>query len=349
MAENKDEKRTFNFRYIENPDKTLQKWDALNESFKEFGKIDFFFGFLCPICIAEIDVEERVRGEYSTIEKLILKLYHNGLTDGEILSDVTGLNIEMVRNILSVLENSYGHIKDGVLTEDGLNSLETDINIQRYETTRQIQIEGLTGCVLVPELLQTMSGDNPYYDSGETYFIKKYPPSDSVIINLKRDFADILNEYQEYESGIFDRNIEMINSIEIEGSISVECFMVKYSFLPHPFLILPSQAARYIKWVPVAISEANKKVMDELGIRFDREVVVCGDERMEKIVEIYNSINEKDEKEIQSAVGSTPDKFTKKNPETNSFETYQIKEDYKNAIPVVHRFCYGKVDYCEKI
>ena len=175
MAENKNEKQTFYFRYIENPDKTLQKWDKLNESFREFGKIDFFFGFLCPICIAEIDIEERVRGEYATIEKLILRLYHNGLTDSEVLSEVTGLNIEMVKNILSVLENGYGHIKDGVLTEDGLNSLETNINIQRYETTRQIQIEGLTGCVLVPELSQTISGENPYYDSGEPYSIKKFP------------------------------------------------------------------------------------------------------------------------------------------------------------------------------
>lgn len=297
MAGNKDERTSFNFRYIDNPDKTMQKWDKLYESFKKFGKIDFFFGFLCPICIAEIDIEERVRGEYSTIEKLILNLYHNGITESEILSEVTGLNIEMVKNILSVLENGYGHIKDGALTQEGLNSLETDMNIQRYETTRQIQIEALTGCVLVPELMQIISGENPYYDLGEPYNIKKYPPTDSVIVNLKRDFADILNEYQEYEAGIFDRNIEMINSIEIEGSINVECFMVKYSFLPHPFLILPSQTARFVKWVPVSISKSNKETMDKLGIEFDREVVVCSDERTEKIIEIYNTMREKDEKD----------------------------------------------------
>lgn len=349
MAENKDEKRTFNFRYIDNPDKTLQKWDKLNESFKEFGKIDFFFGFLCPICIAEIDIEERVRGEYSTIEKLILKLYYNGLTEAEVLSEVTGLNIEMVKNILSVLENGYGHIKDGVLTEDGLNSLETDINIQRYETTRQIQIEALTGCVLVPELSQTISGENPYYDSGMPYNIKKYPPTESVIVNLKRDFADILNEYQEYESGIFDRNIEMINSIEIEGSISVECFMVKYSFLPHPFILLPSQAARFVKWVPVAISQSNKEEMDKLGIKFDREVVVCSDEKIEKIVEIYNKMFEEDEKKITRFENPNPNQFTKRNPETKNFDTYRIKEDYKNATPIVRDWCFGKVEYCEKI
>lgn len=347
MAENKDEKRNFNFRYIENPDKTLQKWDAVNYSFKEFGKIDYFFGFLCPICIAEIEIEERVRGEYSTIEKLILRLYHNGLTEAEILSEVTGLNLEMVKNILSVLENNYGHIKDGVLTEDGLNSLETDINIQHYETTRQIQIEGLTGCVLVPELSQTISGENPYYDAGQPYSIKKYPPSESVIVNLKRDFADILNEYQEYESGIFDRNIEMINSIEIEGSISVECFMVKYSFLPHPFLILPSQASRFVKWGAIAISKSNKDVMDKFGLRFDREVVVCSDERMERIVEIYSEIQKHDDKEL--AKSSDTDQFFKKNTETDSFDTYRIVDDYKKGVPFVRKWCYGKVEYCEKI
>ena len=44
-----------------------------------------------------------------------------------------------------------------------------------------------------------------------------------------------------------------------------------------------------------------------------------------------------------------PDQFTKRNPETKSFDTYRIKEDYKNATPIVRDWCFGKVEYCEKI
>lgn len=348
MAENRDEKRKFNFRYIEKPDKTLQKWDSVNKGFKEFGKLEYFMGFLCPICIAEMDIEERVRGEYATIEKLILRLYHNGVTEAQLLSDLTGLNIEMVQNILSVLENGYGHIKDGVLTEDGMNSLVSDINIQRYETTRQIQIEGLTGCVLIPELSQTFSGDNPYYDAGQPARIKKYPPSESVIVNLKKDFADVLNEYQEYESGIFDRNIEMINSIEIEGSISVECFLVKYSFLPHPFIILPSQAARFVRWMPVAISKSDKEILDKCGISFGGEVYVCSDERIEKLVEICEINSRIDEKLVKETDKLKNNCFEKENPETGETEVYKITENHKEGIPVILTGSCGKVVYCEK-
>ncbi len=346
MAENhKNEKKGFFFKYIEKPDKVLQKWDSVNKDFKAFGKIEYFLGFLCPICIAEMNIEERVRGEYSTIEKLILKLYHNGITQPDLLSDFTGLNLEMVQNILDVLENSYGHIKDGVLTEDGRNSLECDINIQRYETTRQIQIEGLTGCVLIPELSQTMPGDNPYYDKGQPANIIKYPPSDSVIVNLKQDFADILNEYQAYESGIFDRNIEMINSIEIEGNINVECFLVKYSFLPHPFLILPSQASRYVRWIPVAISMSNKEVMDKYGISFRRDVPVCSDTRIDMLLDIYESNRQLDEVSIKDYEAD----FEKENAETGNIERYSITDDHKNHIPIVRPGCRGIVEYCEKI
>ena len=141
----------------------------------------------------------------------------------------------------------------------------------------------------------------------------------------------------------------MINSIEIEGSISVECFMVKYSFLPHPFLILPSQAARFIKWIPVAISQSNKEAMDKLGIAFDREVVVCSDERIERLVEIYNTMQEYDEKRIENASALNPEQFEKKNEDSGEISRYVVAKDYKNAIPVVHKWCYGKVEYCDKI
>ena len=348
MAENnKEEKKGIRFKYIDNPDKILEKWDTRYEQFKEFGKIEYFLGFLCPICIAEMNIEERVHGEYATMEKLILKLYHNGIIEAQLLSELTGLNIEMIQSILSILEHSYGHIKDGVLTEDGLNSLETNVNIQRFETTRQIQIEGLTGCVLIPELSQTFSGDDPYYNLGQPEHIIKYSPSDNVIVNLKEDFADVLNQHQEYESGIFDRNIEMINSVEIEGNISAECFLVKYSFLPHPFLILPSQAARHVRWMPVAISKSNKEVLDECGIAFAKDAALCSDERMEKLMDVYQSNLFADEQTMKDTEQESY--FEKVNPETDEIEKYHILDDHKKHIPVVRANCNGKVVYCEKI
>ena len=283
----------YNFQYIKNPNNSFRAWMGDRNVFNIFnnaGDIEYFFGILCPVITANVNVTERVRAEYDTIEMLVLKLYSLGVTDAAIISQYTGLKQDMVKNILEVLENGYKHIKNGVVTKEGKQSLAEGLNIHSYRTTKQVQYEGLTGAPLQPAVFQIRNNEEAFFYIKDNSWVHKYEPLPYIDRNVKKEIMDNFNNDDTYR----ERNVEEVHDVVVESCTYVESFIVKYDLLPHPFIVFPHEESLRIKFLPVSISETNAKMLKN-NISFHNYTPrVAPDNDFARLTEIEREMNFKE-------------------------------------------------------
>ena len=258
--------RKYEFRYINSLQHNFNIWVSAQRSWEDFGTVELFYGILCPLITASVEVTERIRAEYDTIEMLVLKLYSLGIKDAAHISQYTGLKPDMTENILKLLENGYKHIENGAVTKEGKKSLKEELNIHSFKTTKQIQFEALTYSLLTPDMFQTTNADEAYFDERDKTKIKRYEPRDKYIDkSIYRDIIENFNSDRYYQG---ERNVEEAHDIVSQTCTYVEAFVVKYSFLPHPFIVFPYKTHRNLKFLPVSMSESNAKILEKHKISF---------------------------------------------------------------------------------
>lgn len=287
MGNQTDNQHEYSFLYLKKPQSQLARWTRKNKELQEFGKMEYFAGILCPVSTANVEVFERTRAEYDTIEFVILKLFASGLQSVENLSSIMGLEKEMVKNVLSVLENTYHHISGTQITDEGRQSLNDGKNIQCYKTTKQVQFEAITGTVLLPVLFQSMSGIEAYYFTRNQESVRRIMPKHYIERDVR---SDIMTNFDHHRKrGTIERNVESIINVSVEDCTYTEAFLVKYDYLPHPFIILPVQGSKSVTWIPVAVSASSEKVLKKEGFEFDYynfDLVVRPDSEFEPLVQL---------------------------------------------------------------
>ncbi len=287
----------YKFKYLSEPNYNyaFKSWCEVTAEFLKHGEIEYFYGLLCPVSSASVNVLERSDAEYDTIELTILKLYSAGIKDSRLISMMMGISRKMVDNILNILKNTYHHIENGALTKEGKKSLDDERNIHTFETVKNVQFEALTGILLKPSMFQSMSGIEAYYGQENVDEIKRFLPKHYIEKDIRQDLKEHIDYHR--ARGIVGRNVEKIISVNVEGVRYTEAFLVKYSFLKHPFLIFPVKGNYKTFWNPVAISESTKKEMDErninfeFGKNFDFDVSVADDSYFSPFVKIETDFN----------------------------------------------------------
>ncbi|MBE7038347.1 MAG: hypothetical protein E7404_05555 [Ruminococcaceae bacterium] len=265
-APKKKKRDKYRFKYLSNPGKHLRNWVDSTPDFLNYGKIEYFYGFLCPVSTASVKVLERANSDYDTLELTILKLYDAGIKDSKVISLLMGINEKMVVNILNILKNTYHHIDDGKLTAEGRTSLNEQKNIQVYETIKTVQFEALTGSIIPPSLSQNMLGIEAYYDQKNIDEIKRFLPKRYIEKNVYDDLIDHLSDHK--MQGVVSRNVEKIISLKIDNIIYTEAFLIKYDFLLHPFILFPVLGRNKTFWNPVSISKAADDAMKKKNLIF---------------------------------------------------------------------------------
>ena len=256
----------YSFLYLKSPQFQFQRWLNRHTEFLNHGKVEYFAGLLCPVSTADAEVIERTRAEYDTIEFIVLQFYRIGITKASHIAEFTGLETEMIKNVLDILENSYHHIKNGQITEEGLQSLKDEKNIQCFQTTKQVQFECITGTVVLPSLFQTLSSIEAYYFLKDPDSIRRIMPKHYIERDIRND---ILKNFEAHKlRGTIERNVEKILDVTVSYCNYTEAFLIKYDFLPHPFLLFAVQGAKNILWMPVAISESTAKEMEKRKLEF---------------------------------------------------------------------------------
>ena len=111
-----------------------------------FNPLDFryIFKVAYPIAILEVDAMERTKEDFPLVEKTILKMYRNHVSNPRIISKALGLTESYVCKVIRLLE-AYGHIAYNQLTELGRESLEQNSSIKMNEEKRKIQVDAITG------------------------------------------------------------------------------------------------------------------------------------------------------------------------------------------------------------
>lgn len=185
------------------------------ELFKQ-GKIKIFQSFFCPISIVEADVKEYVIDEYESVEFLILRLYEAGLHDPLSITNLTGIDVNMVKKLLFAETYTYNHINPdtGELTFAGQNTLKDNLDIDNlfqyalYDVKRELQVDSLTGSLIRADA-EIPKGKMIYYNDA----IKpNVLPKESVIIDKTLE-AEIQTRLQLYINEGYFSDGNTINSI----------------------------------------------------------------------------------------------------------------------------------------
>ena len=256
----------YSFLYLKSPQFQFQRWLNKNPDFSKHGKPEYFAGLLCPVSTADAEVIERTRAEYDSIEFIVLQFYRIGITKASDIAQFTGLETDMIKNVLDILENSYHHIKNGKITEEGLQSLNDEKNIQCFQTTKQVQFECITGTVVLPSLFQTLSSIEAYYFLKNPDSIRRIMPKHYIERDIRKD---ILKNFEQHKlRGTIERNVEKILDVTVSYCNYTEAFLIKYDFLPHPFLLFAVQGSKSVLWMPVAISESTEREMKKRKLEF---------------------------------------------------------------------------------
>jgi len=287
------EEKEYKFQYLTSAGKYLDRWEYIFPEFSKTGRVMYFYPFLCPVSTVNVHFRERTRTDYDTIEYFVLRLYASSVTSPETIADLLAIDLNYVKNIIGLMENSYGHIENGGLTEKGKQSLDDGQNIQVYETTTQVQFESITGTLLRYELWQEMSAIEPYYFQRNPDRYKRFLPIEAIERDITEELTGYLEaELQRYkEKEMIDRNLEEVIGAEVSKLTYTEAFMIRYDFLPHPFILFPVTSGGRLFWNPVAISTSNADIMTRKGLSFkvgkkDLSPVILADSMFESLLEI---------------------------------------------------------------
>ena len=229
--------------------------------------IRIFQHFMCPISIVEADVKEYVIDEYDTVELLVLRLYDAGLREVEAISNLTGIDENMIQKLLTAEKYTYGHINpgNGEITEAGRATLDenTDINhlFQHalYNVKRELQVDSLTGTLIKAEA-ETLKRKMPLFNDKMKPAIL---PRESVEIDneLSREIRERLQLYIDkgyFSEGNTIQDIERIQTKEVRYR---DAYFVQLEGFRFPFIALPylyrdgKDLRRYIE--PICIASTD--------------------------------------------------------------------------------------------
>ncbi|GAM12035.1 hypothetical protein SAMD00020551_0154 [Mesobacillus selenatarsenatis SF-1] len=185
-----------------------------------------------PIAELILELEERSTESFQIVEEAILDLIAAGLTDVDLISDLLGLTPRYVLRIIQTLE-SYGHIRQSELTEQGKQSLKERQSITTYAVIQKIQAELVFKQFLPYSMVQ----------NDETLINRQslVPHRDIVLLpnaTLNDQFtANFLNNTSIYaKDQVLHTNVERIKDIKGQRIKFAPAYLIKFknkiAFLP---------------------------------------------------------------------------------------------------------------------
>ena len=108
-------------------------------------KIELFHQVYYPIAQVEVSMDEKLFGDFETVEKTVLELLDAGFSSTNVLAKLLGVPEIFVQNILKILLG-YGHIdKNNCITELGKHSLKANVRITEVLTKQIVSIDAVGG------------------------------------------------------------------------------------------------------------------------------------------------------------------------------------------------------------
>lgn len=230
-------------------------------------RILVFQRFFCPISIVTADVKEYVIDEYDSVELLILRLYNIGLRTPKQVSQLTGIDENMVSKLLYSEFYTYGHINPETkeLTDAGKRTINenTDMNnlFQHalYHVKRELQVDSLTGTLIKAEAELLKSRMVYLTAKMEDYLL----PKESVRIDeeLNREIHERLQFYIDKNYFSEGNTIESIDDLKTQEVKYRDAYFTVMEGFDYPFIVLSyterngQESKKTV--VPIAIAEAD--------------------------------------------------------------------------------------------
>ena len=232
-------------------------------------EVKVFKQFECPISILEANVKEYVVDEYESAELLVLRLFDAGIKAPRVISELSGININIVKKLLASEVYSYGHISSETeeLTEAGKRTLQENNSSQKvfqyalYDVKRNLQVESLTGTIIKPEAEIFPLKMKIYNEKFDPNFFPKGP----VVVD--DEFSNEINRNLQYyvdhdylKDGNTIESIGTFISREVRYRKAYYVYMDGFSY---PFIALPYREEinnRYVNAIePTAIAFTDSK------------------------------------------------------------------------------------------
>ena len=219
-----------------------------------------------PIAIMEVEAWERTKEDFPLVEKTILKMYRNQISEPGVISRAIGLSESYVSKVARLLE-SYGHIKDDRITELGVASLNEDASIKVNQNKRRIQVDAVTGA---PIGIRELVSEQVLQDLYES----RTRPHLEPLEQLDRDKLEALvkEQYTNYvDKGDYSlhTNVESISNVQLVEIKYAKAYYLA-DFVGNVFFMCESydSAAKKLKerfrWR--ALYASNPSKLAELGI-----------------------------------------------------------------------------------
>ncbi len=129
-------------RYMEGKAFLSSAWGSI----PEFSPNEFCYitPLAYPVAVLEVDVMERTREDFSVVEKAILKMIKNGISEPRYIARLLGITESYAEKMKRLLY-SNGHIGKAGITELGEESLKEDKSIKLNEAKQKIYVDGIAG------------------------------------------------------------------------------------------------------------------------------------------------------------------------------------------------------------
>ncbi len=208
-------------------------------------EIEIFQHFYCPISIVEADVKEYVIDEYDSVELLVLRLYDAGVQTTEQISNLTGIDENMVTKIMMTEKYTFGHIHPvtGEITTAGRATLDdnTDVNnlFQHalYSVKREMQVDAITGTLIKANAEKNKTRMASFNDRMVPFISpREYVEIDEELIREIRERLQLYIDNGYFSDGNTINRIDNIRTKEVRYR---DAYFVKLKSFEFPFIALP--------------------------------------------------------------------------------------------------------------
>lgn len=196
---------------------------------KLFGVIQY------PVAEIEMNLQEENYEDYDKMEFYVLRMYRGGLHSSEEIAEAMGLSPAYVARILNMIMG-YKHIRDGRITELGLDSLENGRKKTLIPARQLMQADAVTGNLLEIDRNVPAVRLHELRNSKGRVIIANHPK----MIYRHTIEAAIHDFYEKYKdmSGMLHSNVEKINSIEVQDVKYTSGIMLLHKKFRSPVVFL---------------------------------------------------------------------------------------------------------------
>lgn len=227
----------WNMRYIY--PKLMEKHKELEKA----GRLCKCYKILAPILTIEVNIKQAPNESFEEIEKLILSLIDAGVNEKQEISELTGISVNYIESIISLLVTQKLLTEDGkFLTDNGQISLQTGEKYINIIEKKRFQVNGIT-LNIMPKKFTIYGKELLKMQQVKEYEFGKNPTYEMLQVIEDNTWEDIEKNIKQYVQILNDLSSNNIQDISLGGVID-SCytyfFLLEFEFLQQPIIVAKS-------------------------------------------------------------------------------------------------------------